>query len=162
MGILPHADFVNATGLFPNYGGPSTPLDYFNVIWRTPDSYVAAGLTIDMTLPVVPVLPANFNGSFETYFDFGRVLAVLGNEGRYTLRTEACSWDLARAYCIDPSGGVSAFANNDPYGPYPGYATPSLLQAAFDDTAACIGRLPGGCSAVPTSYPDLVATDYLQ
>ena len=160
--ILPHADFVNATGLSPNYGGPSTPLDYFNVIWRSPASYVAAGLTIDMTLPVVPVLPANSNGTFETYFDFGRVVAVLSDEeGRYTLRTDSCSWDLARAYCINPSASPAMFASNNPYGPYPEFSTPSLVQAAFDDTLACLAKLPGGCSAVPASFPDLTASNYL-
>jgi hypothetical protein len=160
--ILPHADFVNATALWPNYGGPDTPLAFFDVVWRSAESFQAMGLDIDMQMPIVPVLPTNSNGSFETYFDFGRALAVLGvQEGRYYLRTDACAWDLARAYCIDPAGGTSSFVSNHPYGGYPEFSDSDLLQAAYDKTVACVASLPGGCSEVPDSYPDFVAENYL-
>jgi hypothetical protein len=135
--------------------------DDLQLVWRTPADYTSMGLTIDMTLPVVAVNSANSNGSFETYFDFGSVFALLGAEGRYTLRTEACAWDVVRDYCVAGDGGTSAFANDDPYGPYPEYATPSLLQAAYQEAAACIASLDGGCSAVPPSYPSFSATNWL-
>ena len=161
--IVPHADFVNATALWPNYRVSFGALDDLQLVWRTAATYTAMGLTIDMTLPVVAVVPANSNGSFETYFDFGSVFALLGDEGRYTLRTQACAWDVVRDYCVAVAGdgGTSAFANDDPYGPYPEYATPSLLTAAYQEAAACVAALDGGCSAVPASYPDFSATNWL-
>jgi hypothetical protein len=89
------------------------------------------------------------------------VLAVLGSEGRYYLRTQACAWDIVSDFCLDRDGGASAFANGDPYGPYPEYSTPSLAQAALTPAAACIATEPGGCAAVPPSYPVFSATNWL-
>jgi hypothetical protein len=159
--ILPHADFVDATGLWPNYRVPFAASDYYAIVWRTPASYLANGLLVDTTMPTVPILPANSDGSFETYFDFGPVLSVLLDEGRYYLRTEACAWDIVRSYCINPSETPAAFGAADPYGGYAQYSDAGLLQAAYTRAAACIAALPGGCSAVPTSYPNFVATNYL-
>jgi hypothetical protein len=56
---------------------------------------------------------------------------------------------------------VAAFQANNPYGGYPQFSDATLLQASYDAIAACIAALPGGCSAVPASYPDFVATNYL-
>jgi hypothetical protein len=160
--ILPHADYANATALWPNFHAQFGPRDFYDVVWRTPESYQAMTLQIDMSMPVVPITAANSDGSYETYFDFGRVFAVLGtDEGRYWLRTAACSWDLARAYCLNPGGGTAAFAANNPYSGYPEFSDPALLKASFDATAACVAALAGGCGAVPDQYPDFAATDYL-
>jgi hypothetical protein len=109
----------------------------------------------------VPTLPTNSNG-VETYYDFGRVLSVLTTaEGRFTLRTEACSWDLTSAYCVDPAGGPSALAANHPWGGYQEFSTPAMLQACYDATAACVASLPNGCADVPATYPEWSATNYL-
>jgi hypothetical protein len=159
--ILPHSDFVNATGLHPNYGGPSTPLAFFELIWRSAESYEAMGFDIDMSMPIVPILPTNSNGAFETRYDFGRVVAVTNGEPRFYLRTEACAWDLAYAYCVDPAGGPRALADNHPYNGYPEFSDPDLLQGCYDTIAACVTSLPGGCNDVPDSYPSLVAANYL-
>ena len=160
--ILPHLDFINATALWPNYGGPEAPLDYFDLVWRSPESYEAMGIDVDMTMPVVPIVPTNSNGVGETYYDFGRVLSVLTTaEGRFYLRTEACSWDLTSAYCEDPAGGPSALASNHPWGGFQEFSDPTLLQACYDATAACVASLPGGCSDVPATYPEWSATNYL-
>jgi hypothetical protein len=35
------------------------------------------------------------------------------------------------------------------------------VQAAFDATAARMAAYPGGCGAVPASYPDFSASNYL-
>jgi hypothetical protein len=160
--ILPHADFVNATALWPNYHATFAALDFFNLVWRTPEDYQSMGLLVDMTMPIVPILSTNSDGSFETYFDFGRAFAVLTtSEARYYLRTMGCSWDLARAYCLSPTGDAAAFANNNPYGGYPEFSTPALLQVALNATTACLAALPGGCASVPASFPNLTATNYL-
>jgi len=160
--VLPHADFVNATALWPNYRSPFTAMDYFTLVWLAPATYVADGIMVDTTMPVIPILPANSQGSYETYPDFGRVLSVLTtSEARYYLRKDACSWDTSRAYCINPAGGTSAFQSNNPYGGYSDYSDPVKLQAGFDAAAACIAAYPGGCASVPSSYPSFTATNYL-
>jgi hypothetical protein len=37
----------------------------------------------------------------------------------------------------------------------------ALLQVALNATTACLTALPGGCTSVPTSFPNLTATNYL-
>ncbi|MEI7894127.1 MAG: hypothetical protein WCI05_13625 [Myxococcales bacterium] len=160
--IMPHADFTNATALWPNSRLSFGAADYFDLVWRTPESYESMGMSIDRTMPIVPILATNGNGSFETYFDFGRAFAVLTPaEGRYYLRTEACAWDIVRSYCIDPTGGPAALASNHPWGGYAEFADSTLLQAAYDRAISCVAALAGGCSAVGTSYPSFSATNWL-
>jgi hypothetical protein len=120
------------------------------------------GLTVDASMRGVPVLSTNSNGSFETYFDFGRALAVLTtSEGRYTLRKDACAWDLLYAYCVDPAGGPAALAAHHPWGGYAEFADGALLQAAYDRAGACVAGWPGGCAAIPASFPAFSATRWL-
>jgi hypothetical protein len=160
--IMPHADFTNATALWPDYRLGMNAAAYFDIVWRSPASYAANGITVNPAFPVEPVLAANSEGSYEVYPDFGQIQAILTvNEARAMLRTEACSWDLARAYCINPSATPTQFNNNNPYGGYAEFASVPVAQASENAIAACISALPGGCASVPTSYPSFAATNYL-
>jgi hypothetical protein len=159
--ILLHADYANATALWPNFRASFGANDMAGIVWRCPSSYQAMGLQIDVSMPVIPVLSTNSEGNYETYFDFGRVVGVLQDEGRYFLRREACSWDMVFGYCVNPVGGPSAFAANNPYGGYAQFSDPTLLRQAYDRAAACVAALPAGCASIPPSYPEFSAIDWL-